>query len=100
MPPEITDPALLAAATDAQQKEITEHAIYTGLAGTDIQVAQLIANLNKSDLFSQVNLVFSEENNTQEENLRHFKLMVTLNADARATEEDVALARQIHVSGM
>jgi VIT1/CCC1 family predicted Fe2+/Mn2+ transporter len=32
MPPEITDPALLAAATDAQQEEITEHAIYTGLA--------------------------------------------------------------------
>jgi VIT1/CCC1 family predicted Fe2+/Mn2+ transporter len=32
MPPEITDPALLSAITDAQQEEITEHAIYTGLA--------------------------------------------------------------------
>jgi len=32
MPPEITDPVLLAAATGAQQEEITEHAIYTGLA--------------------------------------------------------------------
>jgi VIT1/CCC1 family predicted Fe2+/Mn2+ transporter len=32
MPPEITDPVLLAAIMDSQQKEITEHAIYTGLA--------------------------------------------------------------------
>jgi VIT1/CCC1 family predicted Fe2+/Mn2+ transporter len=32
MPPEITDPVLLAAIMDSQQEEITEHAIYTGLA--------------------------------------------------------------------
>ncbi|MBS1193746.1 MAG: Rubrerythrin family protein [Methanomicrobiales archaeon] len=32
MPPEITDPALLSAIMDAQQEEITEHAIYSGLA--------------------------------------------------------------------
>ncbi|MDD1656881.1 MAG: VIT1/CCC1 transporter family protein [Methanomicrobiales archaeon] len=32
MPPEITDPVILAAAADAQKEEITEHAIYTGLA--------------------------------------------------------------------
>jgi VIT1/CCC1 family predicted Fe2+/Mn2+ transporter len=32
MPPEITDPALLSSILDAQQEEITEHAIYSGLA--------------------------------------------------------------------
>jgi Tfp pilus assembly protein PilN len=72
----------------------------TGIAGNDIQVAELIANLNRSELFSQVNLAFSEQQNTAEESLRHFKLMVTLDPNARASEADVALARQTHVNGM
>jgi len=71
-----------------------------GLALNDLQVAQLIANLNGSHLFKQVNLVFSEEHNINEELLRHFKVMVMLDPDVRASEEDVTLARQKGVRGM
>ena len=72
----------------------------SGLAMTDIQVAELIGQLNDSALINQVNLIFSEEKEVDEEMLRHFKLMVKLDPKVRASEEDVALARQKGVSGM
>ena len=71
-----------------------------GLAGSDIQVARFIANLNVSDLFEQVNLVFSEEHEYEGEALRRFKIMIVLDPDAKASKEDVALAKKIHVTGM
>lgn len=71
-----------------------------GLAGSDLQVARFIANLNVSDLFEQINLVFSEEHEYQGEALRRFKLMIILDPDAKANKEDVAMAKRIHVTGM
>ena len=71
-----------------------------GLAITDLQVAQLISNLNGSHLFKQVNLIFSEEHNLNDELIRHFKLLVILDSNARASEEDVSLARQKGVRPM
>ncbi len=72
----------------------------SGLAPSDMQVAQLIANLNKCLLFSQVNLVFSEENTVNEEVLRKFRLMIMLDPKAKASESDVEMARNNHISGM
>ena len=71
-----------------------------GVAGTDMQVAKYIAQLNRSPMFSQVNLVFSEEYNLKDETLRRFKLQMELDVNAKATKSDVELARQSTVSGM
>ncbi len=72
----------------------------SGLAPTDMQVAKFIANLNKCALFSQVNLVFSEEHIVGEEVLRQFRLMIALDPKAKASESDVEMARKNHVIGM
>ena len=73
---------------------------FTGLAPTDLEVAQFIANLNKSHLFSQVNLVFSEEHTIKEEMMRRYCLEVVLDSSVRAGTSDVELARQQHIKGM
>lgn len=67
-----------------------------GISPTNMQVAELIANLNQSTLFSEVNLVYSEV----ECSLQNFKLEVILDPVARASEEDVQLARKYIVQGM
>jgi Tfp pilus assembly protein PilN len=71
-----------------------------GISPTNMQVAGLIANLNKSSLFAEVNLIYSEEHVLQEENVRKFKLEVILNPEARASEADVQMAREKVVEGM
>ena len=72
----------------------------TGLAPTDIQVAELIENLQASKLIKEANLMYSEEQETEDENVRHFQLLLTLDPEARASEEDVEMARSIGVKGM
>ena len=72
----------------------------TGLAPTDIQVAQFIAQLHKSNLFQEVNLVYSEEHEIEEEIIREFKLMLILDPEVRASEEEVTEARRKYVTGM
>jgi len=71
-----------------------------GISPTNMQVAELIANLNKSTLFAEVNLIYSEEHVLQEEGVRKFKLEIILNPEARASEADVQMARQMGVQGM
>ena len=71
-----------------------------GLANSDLQVADLIANLNRSELFGQVNLLFSEKHEMEDMLLRRFRLLILLDPDAKASEEDVAMARQTQITGM
>ena len=71
-----------------------------GFANSDLQVADLISNLNRSGLFAQVNLLFSEKYEAEELVLRRFCLLIMLDPDAKASAEDVALARQTQVTGM
>ena len=73
---------------------------FTGLAPTDLEVAKLIANLNKSSLFSQVNLKLSEEHKFANEVIRRFQLRLVLDQDARASNKDVEMAQHKHISGM
>jgi len=72
----------------------------TGISPTDMQVAEFIANLNQSTLLAEVNLVYSEEHEVEEEIVRKFKLEVILNSKARASEADVQMARKMGVQGM
>ena len=65
-----------------------------GLAQNDIQVANFIANLNRSKLLGQINLGLSKEYKINDELLRKFELEIVLPPDARATHEDVQLARR------
>ena len=74
-----------------------------GISPTDNEVSRLMANLNKSirsGLFAEVNLIYSEEHEVQEENVRKFKLEVILNPKARASEDDVQMARKQVIQGM
>lgn len=89
----------------AEKKDITPEKVTTsigieGVAGTDLQVAKFIAQLNRSPMFNQVNLIFSEKHTLNDESLRRFKLLVVLDTEIKATKADVDLARQSHVSGM
>jgi Tfp pilus assembly protein PilN len=61
----------------------------TGVAGTDVQVAQFITRLNQSQLVRDVNLVVSEEFDGDGEALRRFQIemAVSPNADVASLAE-------------
>ena len=61
----------------------------TGIAGTDVQVAQFITRLNQSGLVRDVNLVVSEEFKGDGESMRRFQIemMVSPNADVASLAE-------------
>jgi len=71
-----------------------------GISPTNKEVAGLIGNLNKSMLFAEVNLIYTEEHEVQEETVRKFKLEVIMDPEARASEEDVQMARKKFIQGM
>lgn len=72
----------------------------TGLAPTDMQVAELLKNLQTSKLIQEANLMYSEEHETDDEVVRKFQLLLILDPEARASEEDVKMARSVGVKGM
>lgn len=59
----------------------------TGIAVNDIQVAQMIARLGRSKLFSDVNLVVTDEFGQSEPKMRKFQIELTLNPAANVTAE-------------
>jgi|SRR5688572_6300457 len=61
----------------------------TGVAGTDVQVAQFITRLNQSALVRDVNLVVSEQFRGEGESMRQFQIemMVSPNADVASLAE-------------
>jgi len=56
----------------------------SGLAGTDVQVAQLITKLNRSHIFKDVNLLITDtfQPTAGGETIRKFQIELTLNGDA------------------
>jgi Tfp pilus assembly protein PilN len=61
----------------------------TGVAATDVQVAQFISKLNKSTLFRDVNLLVSEEFKQNAETVRKFSVEMTLNPEAMVSINDL-----------
>ncbi len=59
----------------------------TGLAINDVQVAQMIARLGRSKLFSDVNLVVSDEFGTTEPKMRKFQIEMILDPAANVTRD-------------
>ena len=61
----------------------------TGMASTDVQVAQFITKLNRSNLLRDVNLLVSEEFKQGGEAMRKFQVEMTLNPDAQVSVNDI-----------
>jgi len=61
----------------------------TGVATTDVQVAQFITKLNGSELLSEVNLVVSDEFKLGNETMRKFQIEMTLNPAAQVSISDI-----------
>jgi Tfp pilus assembly protein PilN len=59
----------------------------TGIAYTDTQVAQLIARLGRSKLFTDVNLLVTDEYGSSEPKMRKFQIEMTLNPAANVTAD-------------
>jgi Tfp pilus assembly protein PilN len=59
----------------------------TGIAYTDTQVAQMIARLGRSKLFSDVNLVVTDEYGQTEPKMRKFQIEMMLNPAANVTAD-------------
>ena len=81
------------------QPQITRYDVtltLTGLAPTDVQVAQYMTDLGRCELFSDISLVFSEETPMEGQLMRRFKVEMTLDeeADARRIEPALANRRQ------
>jgi len=58
----------------------------TGVADTDVQVAQYIGKLNQSPLFKDVNLVISETYKQGNDSMRRFQIEMMLNPNAEVHE--------------
>jgi hypothetical protein len=70
-------------AADVPQAKVYDVTIkVTGVADNDSQVAQFMANLNKSRLIRDVNLVISDEYVVNEEKMRKFQVEMTLDPTA------------------
>ena len=87
----------------APQPVATSYDVYlklTGIAHTDVQVAQFISKLNHSKLLKDVNLVVSESFAQGDQNLRQFKIEMTLNPDAevKPTPEPAAKTATANVN--
>ena len=61
----------------------------TGVATTDVQVAQFITKLNASDLLQEVNLVVSDEFKLGNDTMRKFQIEMTLNPAAQVSINDL-----------
>ena len=61
----------------------------TGIAITDVQVAQFISKLNRSPLLKDVNLVISDEYKIGKETMRKFQIEMMLNPNAQVNIDDV-----------
>ena len=63
----------------------------TGVAQTDVQVAQFINSLGRSPLLSDVNLVVSEEHAIGPDRVRRFQLEATLDPNAQVVPPQAAV---------
>ncbi len=71
-----------AAAASTAPKAYDVYLKVSGIAGTDVQVAQFITRLNASKLLQDVNLVISDTYEYQGQTLRRFQIEMMLNPSA------------------
>lgn len=66
----------------------------TGVAPTDVQVAQYMTSLGQSALFKDVNLVFSEEMKVNDRIMRKFNVQMRLNQEISTAELEPKLIKR------
>jgi Tfp pilus assembly protein PilN len=67
----------------AQEAKVVDVVIkITGIAGTDVQVAQFITRLNQSQLLKDVNLVISDEHKSDDGAVRKFQIEMLIDPKA------------------
>ena len=74
----------------AQQGKPVEYDVYlklTGVADTDVQVAQFMSKLNDCPLVKDVNLVISEEFKKDDREMRKFQIVMMQNPAAEVKDE-------------
>jgi len=83
-------------ATNQPQVQPTESSItLIGVAPTDVQVAQFMTSLSRSDMFTDVNLAYSEEANLVDDHLmRKFKIDLKINPDVEITKIEPNLVQR------
>jgi Tfp pilus assembly protein PilN len=67
----------------------------TGVAATDVQVAQYLNKLSRSPLFREANLVISEEQKQDDQLFRKFKIEAVVHPDAEVRPSDVKKASAV-----
>lgn len=86
--------ASAAAGTAVSKEKILEtHIEIKGIAPSDIEVANYIAQLGDSILLTNVALVESKEHKIDKTKFREFKLTAVLKKDVRLTKEDIESIR-------
>ncbi|HOQ03989.1 MAG TPA: PilN domain-containing protein [Anaerohalosphaeraceae bacterium] len=86
--------AKAAAETPASPPESEVTLTIQGLAPSDIEVANYIANLNEAVLFDQVQLVQSEEREVEGLKFREFRLTARIRPDLKLTRKDIEEIRK------
>ncbi len=82
------------AQNNAPEKDLPQARFYdvtmrlTGVAATDVQVAQFMSKLNHSTLLQDVNLVVSEQFKKGNDVLRKFQVEMTLNPNAQVSIDE------------
>ena len=66
----------------------------TGVARTDVEVAQFMNDLSKLAMFASVNLGFSEEIKIQDEAMRKFKIEAVINNEMEVTQYKPLLVKR------
>lgn len=78
--------------SDEKKPEVVQPRVYdvlmklTGMAETDVQVAQYISRLNRSPMLKDVNLVISDQFNREGRNLRKFQIELSLMPDVDVSQ--------------
>lgn len=83
-----------AAAAEEPQKTVTTDLQIKGIAPSDIQVAEFIANLSGALLFDDVSLIESKEIEIKKVKYREFQLKAAIQPDLALTKEDIDGIRQ------
>ncbi len=72
----------------AEPKLVDVNLKMTGIATTDVQVAQFLSRLSRSPLLKDVNLVYTEEMKVADEKVRKFQIEMMLNPAAEVQASD------------
>lgn len=66
----------------------------TGVAPTDVQVAQFMSTLGSNDMFAEQHLGFSEETTIQKQNMRKFRVEIQLSPDMDVNKHKPKLVKR------